>query len=306
MEDETVDPDVAKDGPETEVWNHLYSGLDLATWELDALKPEVRSVVEVFGQRIAEARKTLVLGSDQEGWSKMCEELLRNAWFRHAAELLIAEDGINRASEALARFLLLKPLAIGFTLSQDATSYLRETIDTFLFGFDAASIALCGATIEQVLRDVLITRQIVTRQELRRDRISALGLLERADRHGLLPRAVYDAAYKSLKMRNLFMHQHMDRSESLRDLALRSMADLGQVLTALGNSEPLAKLAASSVATETYDESGNHEMEELVRERLLSGDDPTQIARSLIREVLPDALDIMISRRIAAGKGRQN
>ena len=44
-----MEPDKALDSPEHEVWNHLYSGLDLAKMELDCLSEKERTALIKFG-----------------------------------------------------------------------------------------------------------------------------------------------------------------------------------------------------------------------------------------------------------------
>ena len=220
-------------GPETEVWNHLYSGLDLATMELDALDEASRASVEKAGARIHAARKQHVLSRDQEMWTTLFDVLLSDPWYRFGAELEFGYECVSRASEALGRFVALQPVLSDAQLGEKATRYLREAIDTYVFGFDAAAIAFCGAVIEQVLKDLVVDHGVYTEARLRRERPSGLALLENAKRANLI-KTSYRAAKRALDQRNHIMHKDIWDDRISQGVARGSVADLGTVLGEIG------------------------------------------------------------------------
>jgi hypothetical protein len=154
-------------GPETEVWNHLHSGLDLADMELDALEAESRREVELFGKALVKVRQQFVLPTHSDRIIDLFDDLLKDAWYRHAANLEFGREAVNRATDALGRFLELRLVLTDYKLPYRSGSYLREAIDTFVFGFDAACIAFCGATLEQVLKDLIVANGIYTDARLK-------------------------------------------------------------------------------------------------------------------------------------------
>jgi hypothetical protein len=59
-------------------------------------------------------------------------------------------------------------------------------VQTFLFGFDAACIAFCGATLEQILKEALIRSKEYAERQLRQERLTGLGLLMKANEKKLI------------------------------------------------------------------------------------------------------------------------
>jgi hypothetical protein len=227
------DEDVEEYGPKSEVWSHLSSGVELATMELDVLDTESRKAVEAFGRHFVRMRKSFALPTGDQTIVELFDLLFRDAWYRHAAEIELAWEGIDRASHALHRFQELQPVFTGFRLGEKAASYLREVVDTFLFGFDAACIALCGATLEQVLRELVVREGIYTERRLRADQPSGITLLKEIERAGLIQDSA--VAERTLKARNRVMHQHMWEKKIIRSMALASIQDLGTIMVQLGN-----------------------------------------------------------------------
>lgn len=294
-------------GPDTEVWSHLYRGLDSARYEFEALGPRGRQILETFGRRIADARKTLVLSQSEGGWVELYDELLEDPWFRHAAEIHIATDGIERASNSLARFLKLRSVLTSYQLSEETGNYLREVIDTFLLGFDAASIVLCGATVEQVLRDLLIGKKLLTQQQIDRkpNPMSCSDLLKFAKEKNAISNDTFDAARCVNSKRNIFMHRHMGRHETLPELALESIKNLGVVLVALGNKGKVYG------APTTLSQEDHTVIENKVRERLAAGESTEKIAKDIKDHIRLEPIwqaienEMHVSERLAAGESEE-
>lgn len=220
-------------GPRYEVWLYLFDGLDLARLELDALDSKSRESVDKFADRIIAARKSYALGKDQEMRVELYDLLMEDEWYRFAAELELGKEGVSRAASALERFLELRPVLTSYKLGEKATAYLREVIDTYLFGFDAACVALCGATLEQVLRELVLAHGLYTEPRLRRESPSGNTLLQEAKRAGRIGGA-YDAAKRLLDHRNHVMHRNLWEEKIAKGIALQCVNELGQVLVELG------------------------------------------------------------------------
>jgi len=185
----------------------------------------------------------LVLDDSEGKWTGLgiFDELLKDPWVRHAAEIEVAKDGIERASNSLSRFVKLRHILTNYKLGQESTSYLREVIDTYLLGFDAASIALCGAMMEQILREIIASKGLMSQGELRNSRPTGLSLLETINRKKQISRSGYAAAKCIMAQRNIVMHRHLGRHETLQDLALELIGDLGSVLIEMGNEPEVLK-----------------------------------------------------------------
>ncbi len=135
------------DLPEFEVWNHLESGLQSARDEFRSVDPELRELVERLAEVIADARGLLILPTSRTPLLSAEGNLLNHPWIKHATDIRIAEEGISRANEALDRYQAMKPAVAARSLPQPVVRYLKEAAATYLFGFDAACIALCRATL---------------------------------------------------------------------------------------------------------------------------------------------------------------
>jgi hypothetical protein len=212
-------------GPEFEVWNHLYGGLDIAEMEFAALDEETRNTVEGFGKMIVQLRSSFSHPPELSEWVGFFDRLLDDAWFRFSAEIELGREGVKR-------FLELRPVFTNYRVGEKAGGYLRQVVDTFLFGFDAACIALCGAALEQVLRELVIAAGIYTEGRINREKPSGHTLLEAAKREGKIT-GVYDAAKRVLDQRNHVMHRSLWEERIIKGLALQSITDLGRVLAAL-------------------------------------------------------------------------
>lgn len=220
-------------GPEFEVWNHLSSGLDLARMELDALDKQTRQSVEGLAKIIIQNRSSFSHPPALKEWIAFFDGLLDDPWFRFAAELELADAGVDRASGALRRYLELRPVFSEYQVGSKATLYLREVVDTFLFGFDAACIALCGAALEQVLRELAVEFGEYSEARLNRERPTGHTLLEVGKRSGCISSSAFDAAKRVLEQRNYVMHRSLWEERIIKSMAVQSITDLGKVLTLL-------------------------------------------------------------------------
>ncbi|MGH7574552.1 MAG: hypothetical protein ACREM1_05395 [Longimicrobiales bacterium] len=223
--------------PEFEVWNHLESGLDLATDELTALASKDRELVSRVGNLLAKLRDDFVISRQDADLAEALEELLSHPWIRHAAEIQIAHGLIGRASHALDRYRDLRPVASALVPDERVRRYLKEAAATFLLGFDAATIAFCGAALEQVLKQVLVARGVI--QPSSSDNEWAppgKKLVDAAVRVRLLVTSE-EAARRLLKQRNRVMHRSMSEQSALRGVALTCIQDLAETLRELPATE---------------------------------------------------------------------
>ena len=221
-----------EDLPEVDVWNHIQTGLDLADEELGALPDGLRALTEQLGRTIVEIRSRAVIEDPEHDYLDVDERLLAEPWVRYAADLRVATDGIRRATDALARYLDLKPEGASRALPDDALRYVREAVHTYIFGFDAACIALCRAALEQMLKVALVTKGELTKPQLKREWKTAGTLLAHAKRVGLLGDHSR-AAERVVKSGDTLMHSHFYDEKILRQVACDSVRDLTESLAAL-------------------------------------------------------------------------
>jgi hypothetical protein len=91
------DDDGPRDRPQYTVLAYLGDGLELARFEFDALDADERAAVQEYGAAIVNARRRFVLDKDQGIWTNIYKVLMQDPWYRHAAEIELAWDGVNRA-----------------------------------------------------------------------------------------------------------------------------------------------------------------------------------------------------------------
>ena len=219
-------------GPGTPVWSHLYSGLDLARMEMDFMDAKTRKSYEGFGELIVKQRLAFAHHPALADWDRFYEELLGDVWMRFTAELELGRQGIERAAEALDRFRQLRSVFTDYTPSEKSAGYLREAVNTFLFGFDAACIALCGATVEQVLKDVLVDSGEYTAARLAREQPTGLSVLKALERMQRV-QELREPAERVLRQRNHVMHRSLWDARIIRNVAAVCLEDLGRVLSSL-------------------------------------------------------------------------
>jgi len=239
--------------PEFEVWNHLESGWQMA---FDDVNGKLTDGERVFYERLAhlvvEGKAELRLDLTRPEWRKKVAELSLqisddqigslfkgllswyasggDKWLRHFVHLRIASQGIWRANEALERFDVIVALIGGAqSTPEQCKPYLREVIDSFLFGFDAATIALARVSLEQVARQVLLRIGVETESRLRRERPDLESMLMRLRQAGALVDSW--AAAQRLRLRgNVVLHEHMYADRFRRQMAVDSIFDLSTVL----------------------------------------------------------------------------
>jgi hypothetical protein len=212
--------------PDFEVWNHLESGLQSAFDELNVLDVESRDITMHIARQLVENSGVILLETGMAGWAERGPQILEHHdWIRHAADCVVAQEGIGRSTKALERYRRLQPVVHESELPRHIIDYIKEASHSYLFGFDVACIALCRATLEQVLREVLVRRGVYTEPRLKRERPTGGALLENAKREGLLPHT-YDAAKRVVERGDVVLHRGLYETSTLPVLAADSINDL--------------------------------------------------------------------------------
>ena len=225
------------DGPQSEVWNYLYSGVDRAVMELHVLEEETSDAVQEVAKRIA--RDALELFHDPERAEQLIADdaLLGNPWIRHAVEVEFAWQVVDRGCGVLDRYRTLSRTLTEYQLVGKPAQYVSEVVWTYLYGFDPACIALCGAALEQMLKDVLIRRGDLTESQVARAKLPAGKLLSKACDLGLILQT-RAAAKRVLDERNRVMHTHIWEDRVLQEMARQTIAGLCAVADELGTTSP--------------------------------------------------------------------
>lgn len=218
-------------GPEFEVWNHLWSGVDHAEMEMRALDEKNRQFATRIGKLLVDIRAQLTLesGTLEANFLEFDSDFITDAWVRHAAEIELARDAISRANQALDRYFRLRPVITTKALPERAARYIAEVVRTFAYGFDAACIALCRATLEQVLKDELVGRGVYTAPQLRREKPTAGTLLQNAKRAGVFNHT-FDSADKIVRKGDTVMHDFIYDEKIIAQQAVDSITQLIDVL----------------------------------------------------------------------------
>jgi hypothetical protein len=131
----------------------------------------------------------------------------------------------------LARYEELRRARLPPRLSQRSSSYVKEAVHTYLFGFDAACVAFCGAAVEQQVKDACVRAALYTEYTMRRAEKGGRGgmtFLEEANRGGLITET-YEVAREILRRRNTVLHRGMDTDEQLSEEAARTLLGMSKV-----------------------------------------------------------------------------
>jgi hypothetical protein len=217
--------------PDSDVWNYLRIGLDLARQELDALPLITRDLAEAVAKEVIGSRERLV--QTIEGQQFSLDVLLEEPWFKYAADVELATKGLRRATEGLKRYLELKPILTQYRVPERATPYIRTLSETFVFGFDAPCIAFAGAALEQVLKDALIEAGEYTEPRIRRERPTGETLVAAARRRSLIRETELDAK-KLFDQRNRTMHRHIWDDKIITGIAIECIDGFSRVVQELG------------------------------------------------------------------------
>ena len=229
-------PPPPEEPPEFDVWLHLSGGLDYARDELRALHPLTRAVAEAIAKHVVGTREKLVAPPQSEDFLALADGLLQDPWFKHAADIELAEIALGRAIEALKRYTELKPILTRYELPDRAQPYVRELTGTFIFGFDAPAIAFAGAALEQILKDVLVQIGEYTEARMRRERPTGERLLATAKSRGVVRESEADAKHL-FEQRNRTLHRHVWEEKIIKSVALDCISRFATVVQEIGTHE---------------------------------------------------------------------
>jgi hypothetical protein len=245
----------SSEGPDFEVWNWLESGWQQAYDDMARQSPpRPMAFYEAVADGVFNLKTSLFIAPGSEPissafasefpqFSRADEiEILSsiaanypnlNVWIKHAIELEVASRGIARATIALERFESLLVEILRRPIPDKALPYVRELVHTYLFGFDAAAIALARSTFEQLGKVVLTAKGIYSEPQLRRERPTAGTILERLKQAGCVSSA-YSSASRLVGRGDVLLHRGMYEDKVLGTLALDSIRELVEVVRELG------------------------------------------------------------------------
>jgi hypothetical protein len=181
---------------------------------------------QVFVQRSSEA----------ESWLDDKEKLLGNPWLRYGIELELAYRALERVHVASERYLKLDYGSLSSPLSEKAIRYVAQVVATYAFGFEPASMALCRACLEQILKDSFVARKIYRRTYLDRNDFGATWYLKEAKKNRLLSERGLEAGERIVRKGNQIMHKFMHEERIQTQLARDSIKDLIAVVLDLERS----------------------------------------------------------------------
>ena len=223
---------VFPDEPEAEVWNHLYAGISYAQFEFDRLGEQERKLVEALGAIISKSKTEFLLEPHDRRVLSLLEPFLDHPWIRHATEIELAEEGIGRLGSALERMSDLRPILSMHRIGPGGRRYLDEVINTYLYGFYGACIAMAGATFEQVLREIVSGQGIMSLEEMDEKKVGGRRLLDMVVQADVI-KETETLAQRLLDERNRVMHRHIWDDRIAQQMAIGSVDCLGAVLAEL-------------------------------------------------------------------------
>ena len=218
------------EGPKLQVRHHLEAALQCVSMEIDPLSPLARAAVESVATHVVEMRSGLAVDPTIKDALAAHPRIFKDPWFRFGVEAELARMGIAKTAEALERLEAIEPVVSSHEPSERAATYIREVTQTFVFGFDAACIALCGAAIEQLLKQTLLARGVYTERQLKLERPTAGELLKKV---GL--KSAGSVAAKALRDRNAIMHKSIWDPRTLRRIAFLCIRAVAGVIEELGD-----------------------------------------------------------------------
>jgi hypothetical protein len=120
-----------------------------------------------------------------------------------------ADQVAARLEEIVKRAAALDPVELKVT-NTSVKSLFQQAHEAYLYGFEIASIALCGSLIEHALKDRLPAVPRETRD--------LGGLIERASSERLLAGPVLEAARKVARNRNKVMHEFTSAQKDAEEI----------------------------------------------------------------------------------------
>lgn len=191
-------------------------------------------------------RKGEIFGYDHESVARIADSLPDDpaAWpapIRFAVKFILMERAIDRSEVALVRYAHFRAARTQRRMPERAREYVKDVVETYLLGFDTASIALACSCFEQLAKHTLIVTGRITEAEFRRTRPTADNLLKRLVTAGLIDRSAC-AAKKLVLQRNHVLHKgYFDANLHEGTISLDCLNALIDVCQELSPSWPAAE-----------------------------------------------------------------
>lgn len=228
-------PEFPAEPPDIDVVDRLVQLCDDILWLESPMDGWATSEVEDVGEWVVESRQSGLIGAKASTHHEAFSRLIEEPWYRHGLEVSLLRRMIVRSGTALDRLLDLRPVVARYPIPDSARRYAAEVAKTYLYGFDSACIAFCGAAIEQVLADALVRAGEYSEPRLRRERPSLLTLVQKAKRRGLLSESS-DAAEAVGRHRNHVMHRAPLEPRVVRNVAKECIERFAEVVLELESS----------------------------------------------------------------------
>ncbi|MCA1607745.1 MAG: hypothetical protein LC775_20285 [Acidobacteria bacterium] len=214
-----MDDDAMMKEPDVTIRQLLWEALEAhAEQQLsDELDNEVEVLLRGLAEELLEGQSQLFVErfSRVEDLLKKRSVLLDLPRFRYVVELELAYRALRRVNKALERYLTLDFGTLARPLTVKAKQYVAEVVATYALGFDTASMALCRATMEQILKDALISGGFYTQAYLdRSDFVSAKWLITEAKKTRTLSEVGYEAGSHQKKGQRDHAQVHPRRASS--------------------------------------------------------------------------------------------
>ncbi len=230
------------------VWGYLDDGVIRAQEEFDkfvaAMEEDSQRLLRMMVTILFKAHKTLSTPeSHKRTWKTLMSlqgEPLVAEVVAQGLDLQFAKDARDRLMAWRQRLRLLKPATVRRMANDRVRSYTAEATRAFLYGFDAACIAMCRATLEQIVKEVYVREGLATWDDVHkstvtlRDRIRTVFTFPSL-RHKTpaVQATVTTAANKIADDGNLILHRYLFEQRISKRKAADALHNLAVVVSGI-------------------------------------------------------------------------
>jgi len=219
--------------PWRSLWEELSDTVDEASGEFTSINPDAARLAKRFAAITLQSKQELVTEIQYHNVIGLCRDLSSKPAFSRALDIHFAAFALECLTDWQDRLGLLDWALVERLANDRVLKYLREVTSAFLFGFDLASIALCRAALEQVIKELLVEKGHYTWDEIQRSRVELGRRIEFGESAKLLPPSPFASIDRLLDAGNTVMHQRPYDDKIRRRKAADCIAALTNVVSEL-------------------------------------------------------------------------
>ena len=230
------------------VWGYVDDGVIRAQEEFDefvaVMGEDSQRVLRMVVAILFRAHETLSTPESHERTWKTLISLQDDPLVAEVVEqgldLQFAKDARDRLMAWRQRLRLLKPATVKRMANDRVRNYTAEATRAFLYGFDAACIAMCRATLEQIMKEVYVRAGLATWDDVQkstvalRDRISMVFTVAPLRyKTPAVQAKVRTAAHRITDDGNLILHRYLFEQRISKRKAADALHDLAVVVSGI-------------------------------------------------------------------------